>query len=86
LPSRVFSDYRAQPALLLLAGEPVDATAEDLQRAIDWTRAGVILVHRNMLQPDQRERIEALIAQVATLEQEEADLALYRVPFPGPRP
>jgi len=79
LPSSVFTEYRAHPALLLLSGEPIDATAEDLRAVLAWTDARYIVVHRAMLTADQRQRIEALVTQIADLEEIESDLAVYRV-------
>jgi len=79
LPSSVFTEYRAHPALLLLSGEPIDATAEDLRAVLAWTDARYVVVHRAMLSAEQRQRVDALLTQVATIDSAERDLVLYRV-------
>jgi hypothetical protein len=82
LPARVFSTYRESPALLLLSGEPVTATADDMRALVDWTGARYIVVHRDMLAADQQQRVEALVAEVATVDTIEGELVVYRLTVP----
>ncbi len=79
LPSSVFEAYRAHPSLRVLSGIPEAAEADDLRGVLQWTNARYILVHRGMLPPEQLQRIENLLQQVATLDTIEHDLVLYRV-------
>jgi hypothetical protein len=57
LPGDVFATYRGYAALRLLSGEPVSATSTDLRDVLDWTGARYLLVHRDLLDPDQAQRI-----------------------------
>ncbi len=79
VPSAVFAAYREHPALLLLSGQDVPASVDDLRTVIDWTSTRYILVHGSLLSADQRARATTLLAQVATLVGTEQDLMLYEV-------
>ncbi|HET6315381.1 MAG TPA: hypothetical protein VFG86_02905, partial [Chloroflexota bacterium] len=79
LPSSVFDAYGRHPSLRVLSGTVEAAAADDLREVLRWTNARYILVHRGMLQPDQQQRIENLLHQVASVDSIEHDLVLYRV-------
>jgi hypothetical protein len=57
LPGEVFAFYRRHPSLMLLAGEPVaasdDELAADLAVVIDAIGAGHVVVHRDLMTPEQ---------------------------------
>jgi hypothetical protein len=80
LPRGVFETYRAQPALLLLAGEPVDATSDHLLAVLRWTDTRYVLVHRDLLSADALQRVLALLDAQPSLERiaSEGALEVYR--------
>ena len=84
LPLRVFAYYRAHPSLLLLAGEPVAVSDDELRRdfddVLDLTRADVVLVHRSLMTPDFVSRVERFLDGTNRLTRAavERDLVVYR--------
>jgi hypothetical protein len=76
LPRGVFETYRAQPALLLLAGEPVTASADDLAVVLRWTNSRYVVVHSDMLNPQALQRVLALLDGQPGLERLASDGAL----------
>jgi len=76
LPRGVFETYRAQPALLLLAGEPVSASPDDLAAVLRWTNSRYVVVHRDLLTADALQRVLALLNSQSGLERLAGDGAL----------
>ncbi len=91
LPAAVFSYYRSHPALLILAGEPVQApdvaVAADLSVVIDLVKAGYVLVHHDLMAPDHAARVDQLLNAHPRLHRwrSEANLVAYRVAAPDTR-
>jgi hypothetical protein len=65
LPAEVFAFYRSHPSLMLLAGEPVSATdqeiASDLDTVIDAIKASHIVMHPTRMIPGRLARITRLL-------------------------
>ena len=85
LPAEVFAFYRGHPSLMLLAGEPVTATdrelAADLTAVIDAIDAGHVVMHRDLMTPDQVARAARLLDTHPRLRPwiSEGPIAAYRV-------
>ena len=82
VPSSVFEAYRASPALLFLSGDTSAApTDEDVAQAVRWVNAGYVLLHRDMLGPEQAQAIEAVLDRQPFLQREAVGDGLvgYRV-------
>jgi hypothetical protein len=85
LPGEVFAFYRRHPSLLVLAGEPIAATdqeiATDFDHVLDLVGAGFIVVHSDMMEANQLAAVNRLIAANAQLLHwtTEEDLTVFRV-------
>jgi hypothetical protein len=85
LPAEVFAFYRGHPSLLLLAGEPVQATdgelAVDLTAVIGAIDASHVVMHRDLMTPGQVARAAQLLDTHPRLRPwiSEGAIAAYRV-------
>jgi hypothetical protein len=79
LPTLVFDAYGAHPALRLLSGEDVSASAEDLDEVLRWAEVRYVVVHRGLLTEAQLRRIEGLLDQQLQRVDQEADLVVFAV-------
>jgi hypothetical protein len=85
LPPEVFAFFRRHPALLVLAGEPVQAphaaVAADLGAVIDLVAARYVLVHHELMAPDHAARVDRLLNAHPRLHHwvSEGDLVAYRI-------
>jgi hypothetical protein len=88
LPGEVFAFYRRHPSLLVLAGEPTDATDEELatdfDNVIDLIDARFIAIHRGMMTANQLAAVDLLIGSNAKIVpwMTEGDFGVYRVERP----
>jgi hypothetical protein len=84
VPLETFRFYRQNPALLFLSGEAVEADEtrlrENLTAVISWSKSRYVILHRNLLDKAQFERIQAFLDQHPMLERYkvEQDLIVYR--------
>ena len=85
LPDTVFAFYRSHPSLMLLAGEPVRATddelAGDLSAVIGAIGASHVVMHRDLMTPGQVARARRLLDRHPRLRPwiTEGPIAAYRV-------
>jgi hypothetical protein len=80
LPRGLFETYRGHPSLRFLAGEDVAPSADDFRDVLSWTNAGYVLVHRDLLSPDQAQRIVAFLDAQPGVQRvgSEGELDVYR--------
>jgi hypothetical protein len=76
LPRAVFESYRDHPSLRFLSGEPIAASAEDFAEVLRWTATGYVVVHRDLLEVAQAERIEAFLNGQPALRREPSEPGL----------
>jgi hypothetical protein len=71
LPGEVFAFYRRHPSLLVLAGERTAAAdheiATDFDNVLDLIGAAFVVIHRDMMSPDQLAAVDDLVGSNATL-------------------